>query len=262
MVFLGNYTLKIILPIIFILIFSICSFAQKSVDVIHFKSGNIVKGKIKEISHETIKMKTKQGNVYIFRKDNILKITRELIKKTYDPKFFVFISGGYTIPAYETDFWKTYDPGVCFNIGCGYKFSRLFTLRLDFQYSMFPYHNHMKKSIYSNKIYYIEGSELSFSTGKLDLLINSPFNSNINLYGVIGTGVYFLTKGSLTNPNDRFMKIYKMGFNAGGGVSIKLLKNSIYLFAETQYNHVIGPESEKGYIPIKLGFLFIPFIHL
>ena len=238
---------------------TVCSLAQDTVDVVHFKSGNSIKGKIIELSDDTIKIETGKDNVFFFRMDRILKIKKELLNKPYVPKFFISISGGYTIPAYETDFWKTYDPGVCFNIGCGYNFSKLLTMRLDLQYNMFPYHR--KKTIFNNKTFYIEGSEMSITTGKLDLMINSPFNSAINFYGVIGTGVYFLTKGSLTNPQDKLIKIYNFGFNAGGGISIRLKKNSIYLFTEAQYNHIIGPKAEKGYIPIKLGFFFIPFLN-
>ena len=62
--FLGNYTFKKILPTIFILIFTICSFAQDTVDVVDFKSGNSIKGKIIELSDDTINIETRKDNVF------------------------------------------------------------------------------------------------------------------------------------------------------------------------------------------------------
>ena len=260
--------MKHIISLIFLFIFisSSSSYAQKigsykyeTVDVVYFKSGNIVRGKIKEISNESIKIRTSQGSLYIFSMDAIAEIGREAANKqrsVYIPRILIFTSGGYTLPISNSDFSKIHNPGVGINIGIGYEVSKLFTLRLDVQYNDLPY-KVMKPSeeISTKEIKYVEKTlAKSFSTLKLELLINKPVNS-INPYGIIGAGAYFLQKEGVENWRTNF------GVSFGGGISVKISERKVYLFAEAQYNYNFTIESEKSYIPIKLGFIFLPYLN-
>ncbi|MBL7129613.1 MAG: outer membrane beta-barrel protein [Ignavibacteria bacterium] len=234
--------MKIILPIIFVLTFTISSYAQEMVDAIYFKSGNIVYGNIIERTDETVKIETLRGSVYLFKMEEVSKITRELKDKPYrhpDPTLLIFTSGAYTIPINDSEFSDTHDPGPGINFGAGYVLSRMFSLRLDVQYNDFPF--------------VAGGSAISYSSTKLDLIVYTPTVEWINPYGILGGGAYFLKKGGSDN--------YKtcLGLSFGCGISFKLSEKEIYLFIESQYNHIlINDDHEKGYIPVKFGFMFAP----
>jgi hypothetical protein len=60
------------------------SFSQQYEDIVHLKNGSIIHGIITEqIPGESIKIKTKDGNTFVFKMDEIEKMTREevVIKK-------------------------------------------------------------------------------------------------------------------------------------------------------------------------------------
>ena len=251
--------MKNVLLVFFMIVFANCLFAQKTVDVIYFKSGNIVKGKIKEITFDNIKMRTTHGNLYIFDSESISKIGRELVREQYRvpiPKFLTFVSGGYTIPISDSDNSEVLNPGVGVNFGVGYRLDELITLKLDVQYNNLPFK--VKKPDPETSIGVVKYSEQtlakSFSTLKLELMLHNPVNL-INPYGVIGAGMYFLQKEGWNNYRTNF------GFSIGGGFSVRLLHNYIYLFAETQCNYNFTTESEKSYIPIKVGLLLFPLVN-
>lgn len=234
--------MKIILPIIFVLFFTVCSFAQEMVDVIHFNSGNLVRGEILERNEETIVIQTEQGSVYTFRMEAVDKITNELKNKPrrpLNPKLLIFTSGVYTIPVTDSEFSDMNQPGPGVNFGGAYIFSDMLSLRLDIQYNDFPFR--------------AGGSAISFSTAKLDLLIYSPIRETVNPYGLIGVGAFFLKKGGSANFRTN------LGGCFGGGVSFKLSEKDIYLFVESQFNYNFTEYTEKGYIPIKIGFIFVPY---
>lgn len=252
--------MKNILLVFFMIVFANCLFAQKTVDVIYFKSGNIVRGKIKEISSETIKMKTTQGSVYIFNTESISKVGRELVRKQRSiriPKILLFASSGYTIPISDSDFSEIHHPGVGVNFGIGYKLNKILTLKLDVQYNNLTFKvKSESEEISIEAVKYTEKTlAKSFSTLKLELMLHKPVNL-INPYGIIGAGAYFLQKEGRYNYRTNF------GFSIGGGFSLRLLENSIYLFTEAQYNYNFTTESEKAYIPIKFGLLLFPLLDM
>lgn len=234
--------MKLILPLIFVLIITAGSYAQEMIDVIYFKSGNIVYGNIIERSDETIKIETLRGSVYVFKIEEVSKITREFKDTPYrhpDPTLLIFTSGAYTMPINDSEFSDTHDPGPGISFGAGYVLTRMFSLRIDIQYNDFPFVK--------------GGSAISYSTTKLDLIVYTPTVEWINPYGILGGGAYFLKKGGSVN--------YKtcLGFGFGGGISFKLSEKEIYLYIESQYNHIfIEDDHEKGYIPVKFGFMFAP----
>jgi hypothetical protein len=171
--------------------------------------------------------------------DAVSKITKELANKprrTKNPKLLIFTSGAYSIPIYDTDFSDTHDPGPGVNLGGAYILSKVLSLRLDIQYNDFPFTS--------------GGSAISFSSVKLDMLIYSPIRASVNPYGIIGAGGYFLKKGGSANYRKN------LGVSFGGGISFKLSEKDIYIFTEAQVNYTFTDDTEKAYIPIKIGFLF------
>lgn len=242
--------------VFFMIVFANCIFAQKTVDVIYFKSGNIVRGKIKEIFFETIKIKTTQGSIYIFNTESISKVGREFVNKQRSiriPKILIFAGGGYTIPINDSEFSNTDKSGPGVNFGLGYKLNKILALKLDVQYNNLTYKDKRQSGEISiGAVKYIEKTcAKSFSTLKLELMLHNPVNL-INPYGVIGAGAYFLQKDGSYNYRTNF------GFSIGGGFSLRLLQNHIYLFAEAQCNYNFTSESEKAFIPIKCGLLLLP----
>ncbi len=234
--------MKIVLPLFFVLFFTVCSFAQEMVDVIYFNSGNLVRGEILERNLETIVIQTIQGSVYTFRMEGIDKITKERKikpRRPLNPKLMIFTSGAYTIPITDSDFSDMHHPGPGVNLGGAYIFNDMLSLRLDIQYNDFPFSS--------------GSSAISFSTAKLDLLIYSPITATVNPYGLIGAGAFFLKKGGSDNYRTN------LGVSFGGGVSFKLSEKDIYFFIESQYNYNFTEDTEKGYIPIKAGFIFVPY---
>ena len=68
---------------IFMSLMSFCVCSQNNYkDVVHLKSGGIRKGIIVErIPGESLKIKTSDGSIFVFKMDNISKITKELIQE-------------------------------------------------------------------------------------------------------------------------------------------------------------------------------------
>jgi hypothetical protein len=79
-----KYLFSFITLIISLQILSICSYAQQYEDVVYLKNGSVIHGIIIEnVVGESIKIKTKDGNLFVFKMDEIDKMTKEeiVIKK-------------------------------------------------------------------------------------------------------------------------------------------------------------------------------------
>lgn len=69
-----------IISIIVFQFFSICNYAQQYEDVVYLKNGSIIRGVIMEqVVGESIKIKTGDGNLFVFKMDEIEKMTKEKI---------------------------------------------------------------------------------------------------------------------------------------------------------------------------------------
>ena len=68
--------------IIFLSIFSCISICQiNTKDVVHLKNGSIIKGMIMEqIPNESLKIQTSDGSLFVFKMEEVLKITKEMIE--------------------------------------------------------------------------------------------------------------------------------------------------------------------------------------
>jgi|GEM_PF-1573321 len=69
--------MKTFLSILFALIFCYPVYSQKPVDVVHLKNGNVIRGAITEQTPPTLKIETPDGNIFVYRYDEIEKIMRE-----------------------------------------------------------------------------------------------------------------------------------------------------------------------------------------
>ena len=58
------------------------AFAQQMEDVIHLKNGGLIRGMIiEEIIGESLKIKTRDGNVFVYKMDEIAKMSREPVMR-------------------------------------------------------------------------------------------------------------------------------------------------------------------------------------
>jgi hypothetical protein len=79
-----KYIYTLIISIIVLQFFSICNYAQQYEDVVYLKNGSIIHGIIVEqIPGESIKIKTNDGNTFVFKMDEVQKMIKEeiVIKK-------------------------------------------------------------------------------------------------------------------------------------------------------------------------------------
>jgi hypothetical protein len=78
-----KYVINIIVFVISLQIFTVLSYAQQNEDVIYLKNGSIIHGTILEQIHgESVKIKTNDDNLFVFKMSEVLKITsREISPK-------------------------------------------------------------------------------------------------------------------------------------------------------------------------------------
>lgn len=92
---------------VIIIIFSVTlSFGQGDYnDIVYLKNGSIIRGVIiEQVPNESIKIKTIDGNVFVFQLSEIDKITKDykkVINNVDSRKGYIAISGGYSIPIGE-----------------------------------------------------------------------------------------------------------------------------------------------------------------
>ncbi|RPI17461.1 MAG: hypothetical protein EHM58_09090 [Ignavibacteriae bacterium] len=79
-----KYLISLIAIFISLQFFSVCTYAQQYEDIVYLKNGSIIHGIITEhIPGVSVKIKTNDGNIFIFKMDEIEKMTKEevVIKK-------------------------------------------------------------------------------------------------------------------------------------------------------------------------------------
>ena len=71
---------KILLFAIYVIAFTLSANAQNLTDVVYLKNGSIIKGIIVEqIPNESLKIETRDGNIFVYKISEIEKLTRETI---------------------------------------------------------------------------------------------------------------------------------------------------------------------------------------
>ncbi|MBZ0201852.1 MAG: hypothetical protein K8I03_02415 [Ignavibacteria bacterium] len=75
-----KYLYSTIIIIISLQVFSVCNYAQQEEDVVYLKNGSIIHGTITEqVKGESIKIKTADGNIFVFKMSEIDKMTKEKV---------------------------------------------------------------------------------------------------------------------------------------------------------------------------------------
>lgn len=75
-----KHIIKLIVFVISLQIFTVFSYAQQHEDVVYLKNGSIIRGMIVEqIQGESIKIKTKDNNLFVFKMSEVQKITSEKV---------------------------------------------------------------------------------------------------------------------------------------------------------------------------------------
>jgi len=63
---------------------TIVSFAQQMEDAVYLKNGSIIKGiVIEEIPNESLKIQTRDGSIFVYKMNEVEKITKQVVTKKY-----------------------------------------------------------------------------------------------------------------------------------------------------------------------------------
>jgi hypothetical protein len=229
--------IKVILQFVtFILLFflSVVCFAQESEDVIYLKNGSVIRGIIiEQVLNESIKIKTREGNIFVYKYDEISKIAKEENTEANSKSKIRYIgtfNGGICVQI-PADTWGTDKMGYHINLSNGILFNDVVGLRLDVRYAGFD--------------------DIS-STCLNAACIFGEFNKKelVKYYGIVGIGLDYLKYGSYGESN--------FGLDLGAGMNFEIVKNSgLSINFETKYHYNTNDGTAKGYMPISLGLTYI-----
>ncbi len=72
-----------------------CSLAQSTIDIVELKNGSVIRGTIVEqVVGETIKIKTYDGSLFVYRMDEVARITKEAAARPIEPPADIDSYGG------------------------------------------------------------------------------------------------------------------------------------------------------------------------
>lgn len=213
-------------------------YSQQYEDVVYLKNGSIIHGTIiEQVPNESIKIKTKDGNVFVYSTEEISKITREeTIKKqklSYDNKLWLgFITGLNLANISISSPSQTLagpDGIMTFMLGiiAERNFNKNFSLQTGLTY--------IKKG--ADKIYILGYYPCSARADYLDLdvLMKAKLNSKgFTPYGLFGTFVGFKLSAEAKHQNTTIdWSSYTSGINLGlyfgAGIDLNTGKNSAVL---------------------------------
>jgi hypothetical protein len=231
-----------------VLLFSINSFSQEMEDIVYLKNGSVIRGTIiEQIPNESIKIKTREDNIFVYKIEEILKISKEETssqnKEKSKTKYIGTFSVGASIPKSDKEFSKYHGLGFNLNATSGILISNNVGLRLDVRYSSFP----------GKGTYYWFGTPSTVSSLNINFeSIIGDFNKNsmVKPYGIFGIGADYVSQSSQG-------KVY-LGFDVGIGVAIEIAKkNGISLSLESKYHGNNNEGYAKGFVPINIGITII-----
>ncbi|MCX6158922.1 MAG: hypothetical protein NTY74_13165 [Ignavibacteriae bacterium] len=226
--------LLLISALITLLFISQLSYAQEMEDIVYLKNGSVIRGTIiEQVLNETIKIKTRDENVFVYKYDEILKIAKEessYSKNSTGSRYIGTLSGGVTIQI-PSKSWG--DEGVGFNVNLsnGLLFNNNFGMRLNLRYNGF-------KGLNDGNV---TAGVMVGDFGKY---------KRLKTYGLIDLGVDYLNASG-------YSKVY-LGIDIGGGINYELSpKSGLYLNVETKYHHNTNSGTAKGFVPINIGITYI-----
>lgn len=272
------------LVILFLLIqaiFCCAAFAQWGlVDVVYLKNGGMIKGIIiEQIPNESIKIQTKDGNIFVYRNDEIEKIAKEkevaepqktsrqgseVIKTTIPqtPRFYVNIGMG--IPSSPNDFsdyWKT---GLNIGVGIGYPVSKNLDIIAMFNYSRFSFDGEkfITDAGYGGYGFEIDGGTASFLTLNVDLKVAlGSGDTSFRPFIVGGAGLFKMLMKDTTirlQWQSETVAGYdetKLGISMGAGFDV-ILNQQMSLYLVARYTVGFTEDESTTYFPLNMGLNF------
>ncbi|MDR0954946.1 MAG: hypothetical protein LBM20_06165 [Rikenellaceae bacterium] len=215
--------------------------AQNYEDVVHLKNGSVIRGVIVEqVPNESLKIETRDGNLFVYQMSEVEKMTKEMQKTTDDRGFFrgqfnkpqghmrIFeIGGGIGVGEWGTT-------RVSISMINGYRLMPQFAIGFGFGVEFYPNVHHTS----NNNIYYYGGSQLSLP---IFLHLRSDFiDSEVSPYVAVNAGynlqIDSIFKGMMFEPS------FGVGFNIGHGnrmtVGVSFIMNQVkYAYGDSSgYN--------------------------
>lgn len=284
--------MKYFIYLITIFFFIICqTYSQQYEDVVYLKNGSIIHGTIiEQVPNESIKIKTKDGNIFVYKMEEIEKMTKEKTdeekkeeikkeKKKQPPSgrgFLGSLSPGYNIPF--GNFGKDYTMSLDISASFGYLFSSKLGALLTVEYATYndsrtvivekypPPSNRVDSTRYDSEIGHIFNFRAEFIGGSIN------DKNNLIYFGKAGAGgnimlrkgrfyvqydssawgqSWFANSSSGWGAEDFLMNIY-----AGAGIGYRI-SSKFAVCLEIGYVHIFS-DPVLSYVPIKLSINLLP----
>jgi len=245
--------LILFLPVIFLMTSSI-AYSQAKQDVVYLKNGSVIRGEIiEQVPNVSIKIKTRDGSIFVYTMEEISKITKEKalgveeeeeeVETTTSSKKYSgliwSLGAGISLPVIEDSF-TDFSLGPNFAASVGHLFSSSFGLELHSQYNSF------------------EGGDFNISSLLVQMRLgNFSKTSKVNPYATVGLGLYVLAASYKSGGLTISVSESNFGLRVGGGANFKVGKR-VGIFGELSLDYNLNDGTAKGYVPIKLGVMFTP----
>jgi len=236
-----------VLSLIFLMILSVQAIAQTAQDdVVYLKNGGVIRGVIiEQTPGKSLKIQTKDGNIFVYVFDDITKITKEentagkstkraSAQTTKAYKFFASGELGFAIS--PEDFTDYYTKGFGFGVGVEYEVSPNWALVGLFDMKFLGPNGGMIADWWDDEGEYPRSTNIEVSEGKL----------------TAGT-IAILGKGCLKSPGSQFFPYIKGGFGITIAGADQIKVSFINAGGSPQTEWVAGVGSETN-ISIILGF--------
>jgi hypothetical protein len=239
---------------IFIFISVMC-FSQEMEDVVYLKNGSVIRGIIiEQIPNESIKIKTRDDNIFVYKLEEISKISKEEsgAKSKSSLRYTGTFGFGLSAPLSDKDFSDSYKLGFNINATSGMLFSDNIGLRFDLRYNFFKGKTQSYSYTYYYTYYYTY-TPVDLSVVNLNAVgLFGDFNKSnmVKPYGLFGLGMDFMSAGGDG-------KIY-LGLDVGGGINFDVSRNSgVSINLEAKYHHNTNEGYAKGFFLLNTGITLI-----
>jgi len=268
--------MKKIATVLFCILFTSMTLSQQEYEeVVYLKNGSVIKGIIiEQIPDVSLKIQTKDGNIFVYQMEEIDRITKESVQPTVQTddvitdgfaqhkKVELYIGGGLSFPMSEgfSDMWSM---GFSAGGGVGYRFGSNISGNANLSYSSFP--------IDEDKFLAGAPSGVEISGGSVSvvlvtanlkvLLIANP--QEVSPYLIGGIGLFSLSVSDVTvsylgttvTANTSASES-ALGIVFGGGVDIPV-SPSLKIFLEAGYVMGFTEGDSTEYLPLKGGIIFL-----
>jgi len=241
-----------------VVLFPLLVSGQELEDVVYLKNGSVIRGVIVEqIPNISIKIKTKDGNIFVLKIEEIMKITKEEIHQEVMPgsdalieedvkkrggKFFLEPSFAIGFPASPQSFSDGFDNSVSFGGGMGKVQNDHVTLQIPvILYRSFGLKDQF--GIGSLSIFSVAGN----------VLINLMPKEKMVPYARIGSGYYHL---KVEDADGDTVTENKLGFLGGFGIRMFVSDKAAFK-VEGDYEYILTEGDAIGFFSLGVGVSFL-----